>query len=141
MLQFTPAWRQRWLSTTRASLRNDLLWRSKFRGNGVHKLKICGIPLVARKPDECARTCFICSGRYVWSLSCSERFPPLLDLVGPITTIYLILTGFDTLIDRRASPVHIWGKMSNNILHLMGSLNANNHHDLDSYDVLQCQRS
>lgn len=30
VLQFIPAWRQRWLSTTRASLRNALLWRSKL---------------------------------------------------------------------------------------------------------------
>ncbi len=46
VLQFTLAWRQRWLSTTRASLRNALLWRSEFRGNGVNKFKIRGRPLV-----------------------------------------------------------------------------------------------
>lgn len=46
VLQFTLAWRQRWLSTTRASLKNALLWRSKLRGNGVNKLKIHDTPLV-----------------------------------------------------------------------------------------------
>lgn len=46
VLQFTLAWRQRWLSTTRASLRNALLWRSKFRGNGVNELKIWDVSLV-----------------------------------------------------------------------------------------------
>lgn len=33
VLQFTLVWRQRWLSIIRASLRNALLWRSKFWAN------------------------------------------------------------------------------------------------------------
>lgn len=46
VLQFTLAWRQRWLSTTRASLRNALLWKSKFIGNRVANCKICDTALV-----------------------------------------------------------------------------------------------
>lgn len=46
VLQFTLAWRQRWRSTTRASLRNALLWRSEFRGNAVIMLKTRNIPLL-----------------------------------------------------------------------------------------------
>lgn len=40
---------------------------------------------------------FICSDRYVWSPSHWDRFPPILDLIRPITAIYLQWGRFDIL--------------------------------------------
>lgn len=47
VLQFTPAWRQRWLLTTKENLRNALLWKSKFtRKNNMYKTSLKKIHLI-----------------------------------------------------------------------------------------------
>lgn len=47
VLQFTPAWRQRWLLTTKENLRNALLWKSKFTGkNNMYKTSLKKIHLI-----------------------------------------------------------------------------------------------
>lgn len=58
------------------------------------------------EPDGSASTCFICSCRYVWSLSNSEGFPWDLACVWPLTTVYLIM-GFYTITDSGAPLAQI----------------------------------
>lgn len=40
MLQFTLAWKQKWLLTTRANLKNVRLWRSTFSTSATSNLQI-----------------------------------------------------------------------------------------------------
>ena len=58
---------------------------------------------LAWEPDASVSSCFICSGKYVWQNSYSDRFPSTLAPDGPITAIYWLWGGFDTMTDRGAS--------------------------------------
>ena len=53
--------------------------------------------------EESVSSCFICSGRYVWPLPVQTDFPPTWPWVGPITTAYLICSGFDTMTVQRSA--------------------------------------
>ena len=68
--------------------------------------------LLAWEPDESASSCVICSGRYVWPPFHSDRCPAYLAQVAPITTVYLIWGGFDTMTED--TEERHWGIFVNN---------------------------
>ena len=63
---------------------------------------------VAWERGESASSCFILSGRRVWSLSHPDRFPADLRRIRQITVIYLKWGGFDTMTDGEALLGQIW---------------------------------
>lgn len=78
----------------------------------VHKLCHPYTHVTAWEPDESAEVTFHFLWREVWSPSHSDRFPPEVDPLGLITTVYLIWGGFDTITDRGASLVYSAGPSS-----------------------------
>lgn len=69
----------------------------------VHYSAFASADFLAWEPDASVSSCFICSGRYVWQNSYSDRFPSTLGSDGPITAIHWLWGGFDTMTDRVAS--------------------------------------
>lgn len=69
----------------------------------VHYSAFSSADFLAWEPDASVSSCFICSGRYVWQNSYSDRFPSTLGSDGPITAIHWLWGGFDTMTDRGAS--------------------------------------
>lgn len=54
----------------------------------VHYSAFSSADFLAWEPDASVSSCFICSGRYVWQNSYSDRFPSTLGSDGPITAIH-----------------------------------------------------